>query len=156
MVNFLFSGAIVCRREVVEAFGGYFAKDRCTYGEDGYLWAQVALQHTVYRSLDPLVWYHTEASDLGYFGRPTVCPPPPSLTHPQPLREGCPPSHRRVLERYLAHLALVTAQRHSEVGDLETARWAFREFPCVRRLGWPYWRLRAKLLALRLFGRGGS
>ncbi|NEQ55284.1 MAG: glycosyltransferase, partial [Leptolyngbya sp. SIO3F4] len=63
-LDLLHSGAIVCDRNIVNRFGGFYAKDRCTYGEDIYLWLQVILNYPIYRDLRPLMWYHTEASDL--------------------------------------------------------------------------------------------
>ena len=155
-VEALWTGTVVCRRDVVERFGGFYAKDRCTYGEDNYLWVRIVLNCRIYRDPSPLAWYHTEASDLGIHGREGVRPPVPILTDPEPVRAGCRPEYRDTLERYLAHIALLTARRHFYAGDRSTARWAVRTFPRMRELGTDYLKLRCEMASgplIRLIAR---
>lgn len=133
-VNFLWSGSTVCRRDVVLRYGGFYARTRCTWGEDGYLWTQVLLNHPVYRILEPLAWYHTEASEL-CGGRNTMHPVEPLLTDPEPVRRNCPAEHRHTLEDYLAYHALHAANRYAVHGDVATARELLRRFPLAARRG---------------------
>ncbi|MEO0868732.1 MAG: glycosyltransferase family 2 protein, partial [Cyanobacteria bacterium J06642_11] len=81
-LDVLHSGAIVCDRNILNRFGGFYDKNRCTYGEDIYLWLQVVLNYPIYRDLRPLMWYHTEASDLAVWTQ--VRPPWPMLLDPEP------------------------------------------------------------------------
>ena len=63
-LDFFHSSAIVVYRDVLNQFGGFYEKDHCNYGEDIYLWLQIALNYKVYRDPKPLVWYHSENSGL--------------------------------------------------------------------------------------------
>src|SRR5262249_13123318 len=95
----------VYRREVVEAFGGFYTRERCTFGEDVYLWLQGILRHPIYRHMPPLAHSHTEDSELGIGGRRGALPLEPVLTAPEPIRAGCPPQLRETLELWLAEHA---------------------------------------------------
>lgn len=138
------SSTTVVRRRVVEQYGGFYEKDRCRYGEDYYLWVQVLFGHSVFRLLEPLVWYHIEASELGV--RPkSVHVLEPMFTDPEPIRRGCPPSRRALLERWLALFALATAHDLTVHGDFARAAWLAEAFPLMRTLHWEYAKLRVKL-----------
>jgi glycosyltransferase involved in cell wall biosynthesis len=93
---------VLCQRAALLQFNGFY-ENRCTYGEDGYLWLQVILNYPIFRDPSPLTVYHIEASTLGYFGRKGTCPPPPILTDPGPVIRACPPKYRDLLESYLVY-----------------------------------------------------
>ena len=135
----------VYRREVIEAFGGFYTEERCTFGEDVYLWLQVMLHHGIYRHMTPLAHYHTEDSELGWGGRKGAFPIEPVLTHPEPIRAGCPPTLRDVLELWLAQHAVRAAFMQLDRGDTERAQWLVAHFP--RSRAWPsdYLKLRLRL-----------
>ena len=134
-IDFFNSWAILCSRKVVEKYGGHYAKQRINYGEDTYLWLQVALNHKVYRHLEPLVWYHSEASELGIFGRKTVRPPRPILTDPSQIRKNCPPKYRNVLESSLTYYALHAVKRLALAGDKEMCHNLLHGFPQMSSFG---------------------
>ena len=52
------------RTEVMRRWGGFCSRGKCLYGEDSYLWLKVLLHETVGVRTEPLVRFHTEASEL--------------------------------------------------------------------------------------------
>ncbi|MEM9486842.1 MAG: glycosyltransferase family A protein [Cyanobacteria bacterium P01_F01_bin.116] len=139
-LDVLHSGAIVCDRNIIHRFGGFYAKDRCTYGEDMYLWLQVILNYPIYRDLRPLMWYHTEASDLCIWKR--VPQPWPMLLEPEPIRRSCPPKYQSLLENILITYAAIAAHRATHVEDLATVNRLFELFPDARQEMFRDWRKR--------------
>lgn len=128
-IDFFHPGDILCLREVIERFGGFYTKDRCKYGEDVYLWVQIALNYKIYRDPTPLFWWHNEASELS---ARKLLPPWPMLTDPEPIRSDCPPEYRVLFERYLAYLALLAARRCARASDHMTAQHLLRCYPLAR------------------------
>lgn len=143
-IDLLHSGAIVCDRTIVNRFGGFYAKNRCTYGEDLYLWLQVILNYPIYRDLQPLMWYHTEASDLAIWKQ--VRPPWPMLLDPEPIRRSCPEPYRPILESILNTYAAIAAYRATTAEDLATANQLFEAFPNARKQMFQDWRKRVDYL----------
>ncbi|MEM9265060.1 MAG: glycosyltransferase family 2 protein [Cyanobacteria bacterium P01_F01_bin.13] len=143
-MDVLHSGAIVCDRNIVNRFGGFYAKHHCTYGEDIYLWLQVILNYPIYRDLRPLMWYHTEASDLAVWNQ--VRPPWPMLLEPDPIRRSCPESYRPTLESILNTYAAIAAYRATTAEDLVTANRLFEAFPNARKQMFQDWRKRVDYL----------
>lgn len=101
---YLQSWVVVCRRDIILKFGGFY-ENRCTYGEDQYLWLQILLNHQMYRDTTPLFWYHTEDSELEIWARPTAAPILPFLSDPEPVRKNCPPEYRDALEQMFSYAA---------------------------------------------------
>lgn len=138
------SSTTTIRRSVVERYGGFYEKDHCTLGEDYYLWVQVLFGHSVYRILEPLVWYHIEASELGV-GPKRQRALEPVFTDPEPIRCNCPPQRRPLLESWLARFALATAHELVSEGDVARATWLLEAFPQMRTFRWECLKLRAKM-----------
>ncbi len=153
-VESLWTSAVVCRRELALGLGGFY-ENRCTYGEDGYLWVKLLLTQSLHRNPVPLAWYHTEASGLGIHGRARL-PVRPVLLDPEPIRTLCPRPHRIALEDYLALTALQTARRHLRYGEDATVRWAIHSFPRMRRFRMEYALLRYEMLVEPRLRRLGS
>lgn len=65
-VDAMHSSCTVIRREVFQAAGGFYAMNRCTYGEDSWLWARILLSHRIYWDRSELVLFHVEDSELGF------------------------------------------------------------------------------------------
>ena len=146
------SSTTTARRSVLEKLGGFYQKDHCTYGEDYYLWTQLVFGHDICSLLEPLVWYHIEASDLAV--GPKCCHPlEPLLTDPDPVRHRCPAERRVLLEQWLAQFALVTAHELAGLGDVTRAAWLAEAFPLMKRRRWEYLKLRIKLAAPSLVPR---
>lgn len=145
-IYILHSSSTVCRREVIEKYGGFYAKNSCNYGEDYYLWLQILLNHKMYRIMEPLFWLHSEASELG-MGAKSLHPLEPVLTNPQLIRERCPREYRTILELWLAQYALLTAHELALSGDLAKALYLKSAFPLMKSFGWEYVKLRFKLVA---------
>ncbi len=119
-VDFCHSSAVLARREAVERLGGYYDRYRATYAEDNFLWLRLLMQQPIYRLVEPLIWYHTDHSVLGY-GRRTPYPVPPILDHVEEVLAECPPSHRDLLRGYLDWYALWIAHRMADQGQGRSA-----------------------------------
>ncbi|MEM8809712.1 MAG: glycosyltransferase family A protein [Cyanobacteria bacterium P01_G01_bin.38] len=143
-LDILHSGAIVCDRTVVNQFGGFYSQDGCRYGEDLYLWLQIILHYPIYRDFEPLMWYHTEASDLAVWRK--TCPPWPMLLEPDPIRAHCPAPYQALLEQLLANYALIAAYRCATQGDLETARTLLKDYPQAQASAARIWRIRLEMV----------
>lgn len=146
LTMFHWTGALLCKRYIVEKYGGFYEKAKCKYGEDRYLELQLLLNHNLYRILEPLAWYHTDT--LGICISDVETRPrklPPILTDPEPVRKNCPQSFCEVLEWYLASHALGFAQEYANVNDLSTALSLVREFPLMRKLRSKYVKLLTRI-----------
>ncbi len=149
-VNFLSSSSILYKRGVLTQFGGFYEKDHCTYGEDSHLFLQIVLNCRLYTSIEPSVWIHSDASDLGVRGRKTICPPRPMLTDPESVRRCCPSEYRTLLEKYLAYHALLAIHRHLAACDLVTCLGFPEAFPLMKTWRWEYTKVRFKIMFPRL------
>lgn len=90
LVDLLHSSACVARRDVVLALGGFFDQERCTYGEDSYLWARMLLGGYPVLLVDAVtLYFHTDASALS-FGRARPYPIPPLLLRWRSVLEDLP------------------------------------------------------------------
>ena len=125
-VDFFQSGAVLCLRKIVMKYGGFY-ENNCTYGEDNYIWLQVILNHWVYIDRTPLIWHHTEDSELGD-KRVGGYPPWPKLTDPQPIRKNCPDEYRDFLEQALVYYAILACKRCLQSGDLNSVKWLMNEY----------------------------
>ncbi|MFC1781359.1 glycosyltransferase family 2 protein [Planctomycetota bacterium] len=143
MVEFFRCGAVLSRRDVLLAFGGCY-ENRCTYGEDIYLWLQVLLNHKVYIDLTPLMWWHTKASEL-CGNRKSFPPPTPMVTDPEPIRKNCPKQYNQLLERFLSYYAILAAQNCVQAGDLACAEHLLQSFPLASQFYSNYIKLRLKI-----------
>lgn len=65
-VDALHSSCIVVRRDIFSDLGGYYARERCLFGEDSYLWLGLLIRYPIYWDPRPLVDFHVEDSQLGF------------------------------------------------------------------------------------------
>jgi len=126
-VNFLSSSSTVYRRSSIIRLEGFYDKDGCTYAEDGYLALRLALQEPVFRIEKPLVWIHSEASELGARRR-TPYPIPPVIHHVDGIRAECPASHRATLDRFIDWYVVWVAVRLANQGRGRQARQLLKDF----------------------------
>lgn len=115
--DFMHSGSVVLRRDVFFKYGGFYAQDRCTYGEDTHLWIQIVASEILWRTPCPLMNYHVEDSCLGV-GRKTSHPPWPMLFHPTDILTACKPDIRPILQSAFHYYALLAANRYLAYGRL--------------------------------------
>jgi Glycosyl transferase family 2 len=127
--------ATVARVSSVRRWGGFYAKDRCRFGEDLLLWLKVMLNEPVYFSFEPLVRVYREASALSsnYTG---VRPIEPVLTDTAEVARVCPEQLQPVFKQLCAAMACKTACMLGYWGKWREARKLMRE-----HVGWQHWRL---------------
>jgi len=132
LTTFHFTGAMICTRAVVESYSGFYSMHGCRYGEDRYLQLQLLLSHTLYRLVEPLVWYHSETNGISAIAagpRPLI----PLLLDPEPVRQSCQALFLPVLEAYLASHALGYALEYARAGDFSTPKVLILRFPMMRK-----------------------
>lgn len=122
VLEFMFSQSTVVRRAVLERFGGFFALERCTYGEDTFLWLQVLLNHPVRLEYLPRVTIDRTGSDLSTLATLATRSIEPMLTHPGLLEARCPPPLRPLLSRFLSLKAVKRACVLAAVGRWREGR----------------------------------
>jgi glycosyltransferase involved in cell wall biosynthesis len=138
------TGAVLCRRDVFEKCGGFYDRVRVICGEDTYLWLQLIVNCGIFMILQPLVWYHCEASDLGHRWKDAGVLQP-CYFDPEPIRRNCPEPHRRLLEELLTAWAFRRATQLCERQDVGSASQICRVFPRMKRSPWKYAKLRMKM-----------
>jgi glycosyltransferase involved in cell wall biosynthesis len=139
------SDSTLCRRKVVEQYGGFYMKNGCAYGEDYYLWLQIMFNHKICRILEPLSWFHSEVSEYG-LGRETDRPLDPFLTDTEAIRSNCPEDYRDLLETWLARYALSIAHRCIISNSRAHLSYLVETFPLMRRFRFEYFKLKLKML----------
>jgi glycosyltransferase involved in cell wall biosynthesis len=141
LLAFMNPCSTVIRTAVARRWGGFFERERCTYGEDSFLFLKVLLNEPVGAMLEPGFRYHRDASALA-LGRRAGGPRPvePLLTHDEEVRSACPPAVRPLLDRMLAIRAFKTASMLGYWGLWREARALRRRFLSTgsHRLPW-YW-----------------
>lgn len=146
--------ATLIRREAFERCGGFYARDRCLYGEDAYLFMRVLLQHPVSFRFDPLVTFHTDASALSN-NLPGPRPLEPFLRFSEEFELECPRALRPLLREILSIRASKTACMLAWWGRQKEAEALLARFAAVRRL-WHPWALAATVAVSGLGIRVGA
>lgn len=143
-LTFMFPVSTMVRRRVLERFGGFYDNERCTYGEDSFLWLRVLLNYPVSLHLDSRVLVDEGAAGLSHLGTLATRTIEPLLQHPDSIRGVCPTALRALLEAVFAAKAAKRACTLAAVG-----RW--REGRALRagfRTAWtvaPAWQLLASV-----------
>lgn len=131
VVDLCLSGAMLARASVVRQFGGFYDRDRCTFGEDSFLWAQVMLNHPLWFTLEPRMWVNTAGSDLSV-GRRGKRALRPILADSERLLRATAPEYRgaltRLLEFYAIHEAIYAVRTGRSRQAMEIAQ-QFRTLP---------------------------
>jgi glycosyltransferase involved in cell wall biosynthesis len=128
---YLQSLVVVCRRDVVLEFGGFY-EHHCTYLEDQYLWLQILLNYRIYRDTTPLCWYHTEDSELADSNRKSPIPLFPFLSEPEPILRNCPVEYRLALKKLLLYVAALNFSIMISQDDTSAAKYLLKQFPMTK------------------------
>ena len=108
LTAFLTPCTTIVRRSIFDQYGGFFARDRCRFGEDAFFWVKVVLNHPVMIDMRPAAVVHRELSDLSATLRVKRAVEP-SLVHVSEIEAVCPAPLRRALADMLAIRAYKTA-----------------------------------------------
>jgi glycosyltransferase involved in cell wall biosynthesis len=142
MVSNMLPSSTVIRRDIFQQMGGFYAKNRCLFAEDAYLWLKVLLRYDVAFDRRALVERYCDASELSMNVK-GARPVEPFLLDSTGIKESCPPELGPLLHRFLAARACKTASVYGYFGRHQEARSLVRGFVSPRD-----WRVPFFLLAL--------
>jgi glycosyltransferase involved in cell wall biosynthesis len=127
----------IARREVLERYGGFNASATRTYGEDNELFLKVLLNEAIAVYAEPLLIWHSEASELSRNTRG------PRLTEtfllePRGLYDACGSDLRESLRQIMAIRAGKTACMLSYWGKRREARELVSRYCAFADMRWPW------------------
>jgi len=137
MLAYMSPCSTLTRAEVFHKWGGFYDRDKCTFGEDAFLWLKVLLNEQVAFNLQPLVKFHREAAGLSY-NLIGARPVEPFLKDPRELETACPPALRDLLLQVLAIRAAKTACVLGYWGHWREARELVKRFTGPKNWRLPY------------------
>ena len=140
IVSNMLPSSTVIRREVFLSLGGFYAKNRCLFAEDAYLWLKVLLRYDVAFDRRALVERYCDASELSMNVK-GVRPVEPFLLDSAGVWEVCPPGLAPLLRRFLAARACKTASVYGYFGRYREARSLVRGFVSARDWRAPFFPL---------------
>ncbi len=127
MLADMLPSSTVMRREIFEELGGYYAKYRCVYSEDAWLYLKLLLRYPAAFDSRPLTSRFEDASELAVNVK-GARPIEPFLVDPESVTEGCPEPMRPLLREVLARRALKTASVYGYWGESGKSRELLRRF----------------------------
>ena len=136
LANMLPSSTLL-RRAAFEELGGFYARYRCVYSEDAYLYLKMLMRHSAIFDHRPLTIRYEDASELAG-NRSRMRPIEPFLTDPDDLIQTCPEHMRSLLRDVLAWRALKTAAVYGYWGEHRQARQLTRRFASLQHWRSPY------------------
>jgi glycosyltransferase involved in cell wall biosynthesis len=136
LANMLPSSTVVRRKTFLE-LGGYYAKYRCLYSEDAYLYLNLLLHYGAAFDYRPLTLRYEDASELAV-NQKGVRPIEPFLLDPGDLERDCPAPLRPLLRQVLTARALKTASVYGYWGQSQKAREIFARFASAGDWSRPY------------------
>jgi glycosyltransferase involved in cell wall biosynthesis len=136
LANMLPSSTVV-RKAAFEELGGYYAKYRCVYSEDAWLYLRLLLRYAAAFDYRPLTFRFEDASELAVNVK-GARPIEPFLVDPESVTDGCPPAMQSLLREVLARRALKTASVYGYWGDFRKSRELLLRFVSLKdwRLPW--------------------
>ena len=144
---------VVVDAGLFKRLGGFYERNRCTFGEDTYLVLQMVLGCDILFDLEPLVCFHVEDSELGV-RRAGTPPLRPCLIEPGPLFEQCPPSRMPQLQALLAYYRMLETEKFARSGDWRTIASMRRQYrwptAVPRELRLREWKVPLRTLAASL------
>jgi GT2 family glycosyltransferase len=126
-LSHMLPSSTVMRRSAFLEAGGFYARNRCVYAEDAYLWLQVMLRHPAAFCSRALVDKDCDAAELST-NLSGVRPIEPFLLDPDQLQRRCPQELLPLLRQVLALRACKTASVYGYYGEHRRARSLMREF----------------------------
>lgn len=142
---------LVVSRELFWRYGGFYEKNRSTFGEDIYFVIQLVFGSDIWFEREPQVLFHVEDSELG-LKRVGERPIRPHLLEPDPLRANCPSERRQQLDEMFAYYRLLETEKFSQIGDWRSIAALRSQYPWPR--GAPSeFRLRELKVPLRAMAR---
>ena len=150
VLNHFHTGNFIVRRVVIEKYGGYYNEKNVVLGEDGYLHWLLIQNHTIYRILKPLSWYHLDDSALWQY-RDVNYPIIPILKNCNIVLEHVLPGYERVVKKWLDIIAMGWAYKFISTGQPENSKWLIDNYPGMRRWKKNYLKLKVKMLWPSLF-----
>jgi GT2 family glycosyltransferase len=150
-VAYMSPWSTVARTHVVRKWGGFYQREKCTFGEDQYLWLKILLNEPVVFRVDPAVIFHAEASELSKNLRGPR-PVEPFLRNSSEIEAACPAHLRDLLSKILAIRAFKTACMLGYWGKWRGARDLAKRFSVPGSWRLPlYWQAQ---IASTAFGAG--
>lgn len=116
-LNGLHSSATIVRSNVFDQAGGYYDRDRCVWGEDSYLWAQVLFMGPIYWDPTPRLRYHVEDSSLGFAVKYRERARPLAISSSE-LTSSIPQAHRPAFRKLAKAIAIEDAEHLMRSGKL--------------------------------------
>jgi len=138
MLAYMSPCSTVARTEVIRKWGGFYDREKSTFGEDAYLWLKVLLNEPVLFNLKPQTRFHREASGLSK-NLKRARPLEPFLIDPADMFESCPPALHGLLEQVLAIRAAKTACVFGYWGDWRAAKNLMDRFTALKDWRLPYY-----------------
>ena len=122
------SSTVFIRRCVFLKKYRFYDDTNYTYGEDHFLWIQLAFNHKFYRNCEPLAWYHNNVSELAYGGyvRREI---EAFLLWPEKIIEKTESRKRKIVRKWLVKYALSAAHSRLGVGQYDNALILIKKFP---------------------------
>jgi hypothetical protein len=127
----------VMRKAAFDELGGFYARYRCVYSEDAYLYLKMLMRYPVLFDHRPLTIRYEDASELAT-NRSRVRPVEPFLEDPDDLVRTCPAGMSRLLRDVLARRALKTASVYGYWGQHRQARQITARFTSLQDWRAPY------------------
>ncbi len=126
LANMLPSSTVI-RKAVFQDLGGYYAKYRCVYSEDAWLYLKLLLRYPAMFDYRPLTYRFEDASELAVNLR-GARPIEPFLQDPESVSADCPAAMQSLLREVLARRALKTATVYGYWGEFQQSRALFKRF----------------------------
>jgi glycosyltransferase involved in cell wall biosynthesis len=137
MLANMLPSSTVMRKAVFEELGGYYAKDRCVYSEDAWLYLRLLLRYPAAFDRRPLTFRFEDASELA-LNLKGARPIEPFLLDPDSVADGCPAAMQPLLREVLARRALKTASVYGYWGEFRKSRQLLRRFVSAKDWRLPY------------------
>lgn len=138
LLAYMSSWSTVARKTAVLKLGGFYAGEKCTYGEDSFLWLKMLINHPIIVNMEPLVNFHREASSLSRSGR--LRKVEPLVSAAEEIRKVCPLALRDLLAEVIAIRTLKTACLLGYWGKWREAKQLVRSINVPNLSSLPYYR----------------
>lgn len=121
--------ATIMKTDIVKKWGGFFDRYKCLFGEDSFLFIKLVFNEKIGIIPEPLVIYHTEASNLYGGGNINKCfPIAPYLEYPDEIIDACPSTKVHLLRKMLTQIAYCKTKYFAKWGEREKAKDLFVRF----------------------------